>query len=201
MPESTSSVPLILDTCVIQAMGNKNQDKARAVIEQLRELKKEYSFFISEVTVFENLQGLWGEKRQKALETLKRISWKAITVKVIAFASILGGLYHEEGVQSAGLADKIIASTAILLGGSVLTSDHQDFPNPFFKQERLIPVKFKKGLNFRTYDMSLFKPNNLLIKRILSEKMKLEVKNHVSKGVKDQKTETSRVNLEILKYR
>ncbi len=159
---------IFVDTNVIQLAGDKNKSLSDAVINVWSRFVQEgYSLAISEISLFENLQGLWGKKVEQAAKTLALFEAKEVTAKVLLFASTLGGLYQNESdiYRYIETGDKIIASTAILENGEILTRNHKDFPSPFFNQHKWIPVEYKVNEFKRCMDLSLYKPNVPLIKR------------------------------------
>src|SRR6185369_6094442 len=143
---------LLLDTCIIQDTGDKNASKSNAVLDYLKELDTYYNLAISEITIFENLQGLWGKRANQALKVLKTYEWKQITNKVLILSASLGGLYRTITSSNIETGDKIIASTTILLDAHVLTKNYEDFPSPFFNQYMWKPIPFQVGHYTRTID-------------------------------------------------
>lgn len=163
---------LFIDTCIVQFTGDKNKSKSEAVIQCLNLLTKEgYSLVISEITIYENLHGLWGIKAKQATDILRKYEKKVISDNVLIVASLLGGLYHDERVDGIDSGDKIIAATAILENGFVLTENHKDYPHPFFLTERSIALPYITGGKYtKTIDLALYIPNIKLISRRIKEK-------------------------------
>lgn len=165
-PQSKNYV--FIDSCVIQAAGDKLKSKSEAVIGELTKLAKEgFSLAISEYTVYENLHGLWGKKAIETSNILKQYEWKTVSANVLVLASLLGGLYYEAGYDRDRIrdGDKIITSTAILERGLILTNNHKDFPPPFLTTERSIPLTYNKGHYNTTIDLAIYKPSIELIGR------------------------------------
>lgn len=172
-PKQNSEGPpyILIDTCVVQDAGSSNKDCHKKVADYLNSLNKRFRLAISEITVFENLHGLWGNKATKAVSILRGFEWKEVSTNVLTLSSIMGGLYKEESnsLSSCSVPDKIIASTAILLKGFVLTRNHSDFPAPFFIQDEWAPISFRKSHYIQTYDLGLYKPNYTLIGRRIKQ--------------------------------
>ena len=165
---------VIVDTCIIQHAGSSDKGKSEAIIKCLEKLSSEgYSLAISEFTVYENLHGIWGKKATQAATTLKSYEWKIVSNLVLTLASMLGGLYKDEQVDYMTPGDKIIAATAILEHGLVLTENHKDFPSPFFICKQFLPITYKISHYQRTIDLCLYEPNSSLIARRINEKNKL----------------------------
>lgn len=157
---------ILIDTCIIQAASSKEKDKAKAVTALLNLfLEQGFSLAISEFTYFENLHGLKGNEAKKAVNILKKYEWKEITNEVLTTAALLGGFYRDEKLQGMDDGDKIIASTAFLENGWVLTENHRDFPSPFFMMTKHFPLTYNKGHHKQTMDICLYRPNSKLIKR------------------------------------
>lgn len=164
---------LFIDTCVIQAAGNKTKNKSEAVINSLKTLANDgFSLAISEFTLYENLHGLWGKEAMAAVDILKKYERKVVSDKVLILASVLGGLYHDAGYDKDRIksGDKIIAATAILEAGFILTENHKDFPHPFFITQRSLPLIYKESHHNKTIDLAIYEPNWQLINRRVAEK-------------------------------
>lgn len=163
---------IFLDTCVLQAAASSEKAKSEKVLDCLKELThQKYRLAISEFTFYENLHGLWGEKAQKAVTLLHSYEKKVVSDKVLIVASFLGGLYVDVKSDGPNAGDKIIAATAILENGFVLTENHRDFPHPFFLTEKSITLTYTKAGRYKkTIDLALYKPNVDLIGRRIQEK-------------------------------
>lgn len=163
---------IFLDTCVFQLAGNSNKSKSEAVIKCLIDLSSEgFRLALSEFTVYENLHGLWGKRAQEAIKILRNYEWKLVSDLVLYLASILGGLYNAAGYDRDRIrdGDKIVASTALLEKGLILTENHRDFPSPFFTNYKNIPITYKDSHHNRTIDLALYEPNLDLIARRIEE--------------------------------
>lgn len=161
---------VFIDTCIIQATGSSNKSKSDAVIKCLNSIASEgYSLVISELSIYENLHGLWGKKANKASDLLRNYEGKVVSDKVLRMAARLGGLYREEKIEGIDSGDKIIAATAVLENGFVLTENHKDFPHPFFLTEKSLPLIYKVGNYNKTIDVALYKPHVSLISRRIDE--------------------------------
>lgn len=157
---------LLIDTCVIQTAGSKEKSKSEAVIRALGEIAKSYRLAISEFTIYENMNGLMGEKAKEAIKLLDTYESKLVSDRVLLMASLLGGLYHDEKYDGVDAGDKIIAATAILEGGFVLTENHKDYPHPFFLTEKSISLTYiTAGKYNKTIDLAIYKPDRNLIER------------------------------------
>jgi hypothetical protein len=140
---------IFIDTCIIQDAGSSIRSKSEIVLGFLEKLVKEgFNLSISEFSIYENLQGLWGQRVKQATNIL----------------------YHDEKVDNVSDGDKIIAATAILENGFVLTRNHKDFPVPFFTTEKSVPLTYRNGNHQTTLDLAIYKPNLELINRRLVEK-------------------------------
>ena len=168
---SQSNPYLFIDSCVIQAAGNKEKSKSEIVINTLQQISNQYRLAISEFTIYENLHGLWGKQADKATELLKVYERKVVSREVLLVASVLGGLYYDEQYPNIDSGDKIIAATTILENGFVLTENHKDYPHPFFLTEKSIPLTYlTAGKYEKSIDLAIYKPDILLIERRIKEK-------------------------------
>lgn len=165
---------IFIDTCIIQYMGESNRSRSTSIIKCLTSLKEQdYSLAISQITLYENLHGLWGDKAKKAEDLLETYESKEVSAQNLVFAAWLGGLYHDEKMDGVDIGDKIIASTAILEGGFVLTANHKDYPSPFFLTKESFALPYQVGHFTKTLDLILYKPNFVLIARRIEEKGRL----------------------------
>lgn len=170
-----SKLYILLDACIFQLAGNSNKSKSEGVINCLTNLSNEgFKLALSEFTVYENLHGLWGRRAEEAAKILRKYEWKVVSSQVLSLASILGGLYYDAGYDKDRIrdGDKIIASTALLETGLILTENHRDFPHPFFINYRDLPITYIDGHHNRTIDLALYKPNFTLIARRIEENEK-----------------------------
>ncbi len=161
---------IIIDSCVLQKAGGNDKQKSQAIKKVLEALSYRYNLTISSFTVYEMFHGLWGKKAIVIKELLKQYKWHQVSDNTLLVASGVGGLYHEENVDYMSPGDKIIAATAILEKGFVLTENHRDFPHPFFLTEQSIPVIYMTNAKFqKTIDLALYKPDIVLINRRIKE--------------------------------
>jgi len=162
---------VFVDACVIQAAGDRDKAKSEAVIICFNELIAEgYSLAISEITLFENLQGLWGQREKKVADRLKGFESKVVSKLVLRLAAILHGLYIQEKRNDIDVGDKILAATAILEKGYILTENHKDFPPPFFTTKKSIAISYlKDGRVSKTIDLALYEPNTKILNRRINE--------------------------------
>src|SRR5437016_8344897 len=133
--KNTTNQYVIVDTCILIYAGSKQRSQSEAVINCLEEIAVSgYKLAISDFTIYEYLRGLWGKEAEQVAEAIKRYETKIVSSQVLELASLLHGLYHDEGIDNLSDGDKIIAATAILENSFVLTRNHRDFPTPFFLQ-------------------------------------------------------------------
>lgn len=165
---------IFLDTCVIQDLGSSNKSKSEAVLKLLDDLtSQKFRLVISEFTIYENLQGLLGQRAKSASETLYKFETKTVSREVLTLASFLQGLYHDEKIDNISDGDKIIGSTAILEAGKVLTRNHKDFPSPFYIAEKFFALTYETGKTKMTLDIGLYNPNvPLIVRRMEANKNK-----------------------------
>lgn len=171
--ENNSGGLILIDTCVVQAAGDTNKSKSEAVLSLFNNFKdQKYQLGISEITIYENLQGLWGKKALGASSLFEKFESKIVSREVLVLASRLGGLYGQE-YKHIETGDKIIGATAILENGYVLTSNHRDFPGPYWSEKFWLPISFKSGNHTMCTDISLYKPNTQLIIRRIEDREKM----------------------------
>lgn len=165
---------IFLDSNILQYSADKNKSKSQAFIDLFDKLKKEgYDLAVSEIVIIENLHGLYGKRHKKAYAHLSKLVKKVVSENVLLSAAEIGGLYKDEEFQDIDIGDKIIAATAFLDKGLMLTRNHKHFPPPFFESIEWFPVTFKtNGRHINTIDVCLYKPRYKLIARRIKEKEK-----------------------------
>lgn len=167
---SSNKKYLLIDTCVIQDAGSSTKSKSDGVLSFLKSLAEEgFDLVISEFTIYENLQGLWGKKATEAGEILKNYESKEVSRKVLIMASLFLSLYREERIENISDGDKIIAATAVLEDGLILTRNHKDFPSPFFINTKYSPIAYQTNHHSQTLDYIIYKPNIPLLNRRVGE--------------------------------
>lgn len=161
---------IFIDTCVIQSAGSKEKSKSEIVIKSLEDISRGYRLAISEFTLYENLHGLWGKRRSEAAKLLRIYERKVVSDKVLLVASLLGGVYHNENFEGIDAGDKIIAATAILENGFILTENHRDYPHPFFLTEKSISLTYTTAGRYnKTIDLAIYRPDRNLIERRINQ--------------------------------
>lgn len=172
----TKKLPIyiFIDSDILQYSADKNKSKSQAFIDLFDKLKKEgYDLAVSEIVIIENLHGLYGKRHKKAYAHLSKFVKKVVSENVLLAAAEIGGLYKDERFQDINIGDKIIAATAFLDKGFILTNNHKDFPPPFFESIEWFPTAFKtSGKYVSTIDVCLYKPRYELISRRIKEKGK-----------------------------
>ena len=122
----------------------------------------------------ENLHGLYGKQANKAYNNLSKFVKKVVSENVLLFTAAIGGLYKDVTDQIVGLADKIIAATAFLEQGLVLTNNHKHFPALLFQDMEMFSIGFKVNNKYnQVVDVGLYQPRYELIARRIKEKNKL----------------------------
>lgn len=163
---------IFIDAMVIQYAGSKPKARSEAVIKCLGDFEKEgFKIAISEFTGYENLRGLFGTQIEEAAELLSKFENKVISKDVLVMAAYFSGLYHDQKMDGISPGDQIIAATALLEDGLILTENHKDFPSPFFVRDRYVPVKYEIGSHhIKTIDFVLYRTDVTLIARLIRER-------------------------------
>lgn len=172
-PQVNSLPPCIfIDSNIIQYSADKNKSKSKAFFKLFEKFKQQgYELGISEIVILESLHGLYGKQHEKAYNHLSKFVKKIVSENVLLSAAEIGGLYRDEGFQDIKMIDKIIAATAFLEKGFVLTKNHKHFPPPFFEPVSWFPITFKTNDRYvNTIDICLYKPRYKLIVRRIKEK-------------------------------
>jgi predicted nucleic acid-binding protein len=126
---------ILLDTNIISSFGN--DDLGTKILEVLNEaVTLGYGLAISDITFLEIINGTSVETEIKMLRALEGLERFYVKKEVLVAAAHLGGLYKESKLplDQFGMADQIIAATAILHNCIIFTKNGRDFPVPFFKE-------------------------------------------------------------------
>ncbi len=126
---------IILDTCIISCFSN--EDLGNKILDILREaVALGYGIAISDITLFEVINGTGLDTEVKMMETLKGVDRFSLKQDVLFAAAHLGGLYkaHDYRLDQFGTADQLIAATSITRNALVFTKNGKDFPQPMFKE-------------------------------------------------------------------
>jgi predicted nucleic acid-binding protein len=126
---------IILDTNIISAFSN---DVLGAKMIQVLDKAVSYGYglAISDYTYYELFNESSVEKEVKMNQTLQVFTRYFVKKSYLIGAAHLACLYKEEGIPMTQIndGDRIIASTAVLTGSLILTTNARDFPPPFFKE-------------------------------------------------------------------
>lgn len=142
---------LILDTNILIYLFDKL--KIVKIFEILKQLYPDHELSISTYTHYEIIG--WGSKNiLELVKTLNLFRNIHVDMEVLIFAGLMKCL----GIRKNG--DSIIASTSFLNNALILTANHRDFPEPYFKEIKFWPVDYrtdKNRTNIQT--IHLLKPN------------------------------------------
>lgn len=161
-------LPIILDTNIIIYQGQLWTEKQ--LKDELANLERIYKLTISKITRFEILKSTKVKKENKLLKLLNLFESFEITEKVLIIAALLHRLFkdnHDKKIQD---SDVIIAATAFLNNSYIFTSNRNDFPYPFFEEEKVTPILYKREI-YKTECLliAVLKPNTKLIKREITK--------------------------------
>lgn len=170
-PPAQIKQDIILDTCLLQYIGDKNI--AKNLIDYLSELEgANFNLAISNISVCELLSGTTQKQETDGLSILSLFKRYQVDDNVLVATSQLSTLYGREKIpnQDISIADKIIAATAILTGSLILTADVHDFPRPFFREaaEKLFYYSIKNKTRMRVVEV--LAPNTVIINQRFSER-------------------------------
>lgn len=154
---------IYLDTNVLSKLnGDTFGAKILEYIEQTINLNKGWGTAISTITELEILNELPVEQEKKLKEKILNLFPRfQIEQNIIEMASLLGCLYatyyKETKIDDKHpeLPDKIIAATAFVHKGAILTENMRDFPAPFFREigSQTFTSEKKKVQNITLYIM------------------------------------------------
>lgn len=167
---------IILDTNILQYITNENFGKQ---IEEylLSLIASDHTLMISDITYAELLAGLKIEAETKPTMWLSNFPSYAVTTSVLIASARLHTIYslNELNPEQFSLGDRIIASTAILNGTYILTSNGNDFPRPFFLDAEskeiiyTIANKKRKPEKRAMICLNLLKPNDPYIAELIDQ--------------------------------
>jgi predicted nucleic acid-binding protein len=126
---------ILLDTNIISSLSNDDLGtKILAVLSEAVALG--YGLAFSEITFLEIINGTSVETEIKMMGVLEGLESFYVRKDTLIAAAHLGGLYKDSKLplDQFGVADQIIAATAILHNCIIFTKNGRDFPVPFFKE-------------------------------------------------------------------
>lgn len=181
--QQDSITTLVIDSNFIQKLGDINPERAQAYWNLLYKLSDRlFLWSVSEITMFENTQGLWGEKYVAARDYMLKFRRFIVDKNVLLVAARLGGLYghpsNNEMYRRIDHGDKIIAATALLERGAVLTENVKDFPAPYFHHFEHQPITYLEKKLQKTDNVYICYSNNLLVEGLMKT---LDDKNTTTK--------------------
>ncbi len=124
---------ILLDSCVLEYLDD--EDLRPSIVGCLNNVvKNKNTLALSEYLRFELLRGAFRKVETRMMALIDNFQRYQVTEEILIAAAQLETLYKELSVNS-GISDgdKILASTAILTNGLILTANLKDFPPPFFK--------------------------------------------------------------------
>lgn len=155
---------LILDTNILQYVSNKSSRDA--ISGHLSDLESEgVTFSISEITIYELLCGTNSTQRVNGRAILQQFTRYGINQDILSFCSYLQTWYRQNltHYQSISTADIIIAATAMFISSGILTADCNDFPRPFFSEERILTMEYRHKNKMRMIPLYVLLPNEEVI--------------------------------------
>lgn len=114
IPQTTSAkdnkLPqIIVDSCILQAAGDKKKEKSEAVLNCLTGLRKEgYKLIMSDFIGYERMYGLKNKDFFTVVKALDSYESKAVTRPLLMVASLLASVYGEKSVNNMDDGDRII---------------------------------------------------------------------------------------------
>lgn len=179
---------ILLDTNILRYIGTP--EIIQNLLSYLVELQNKYvkSLAISQITIFELLDGIPVAKESKARETLSNFTRLLITEDILLIASNLSSLYKQEKipVDQISVCDKLIAASAVLNSCYILTGDGNDYPRPFFVEVETKPVYYTKGNKLNMQYLFLLEVNPAILLQRDDERNEKNIKQK-SVSKKEQK--------------
>ena len=125
---------LLVDTNIVQFINSEPKDRSDKLGQLI--LAKETQGLIraiSTVTIYEAIQNCDQIKESKVIKSLEDFAQLEVSKTTLQIAGWFSDLYRMENISDSQIStcDKIIASSAFLMGSKILTADANDFPRPF----------------------------------------------------------------------
>lgn len=154
---------LILDSNIIIYLSQPWTEKQ--INNELASLRSNYSMYLSQITRYEILKSNEINKESKLPKSLNTFKSIEITEEILIISALFYRLFkkdHDKNIQD---PDVIIASTSFLIRSSILTVNRNDFPYPYFKEEKVTPILYNR-VPHKTdcLLLTLLQPNTNLIK-------------------------------------
>lgn len=162
---------ILLDSCIIEYL--LNTDLNRNISDYLQTVDDGSDLqAISEITYSELTEGAFKHKEERVFTFLNKFTTFPVNRRVIVGSGKLGTLYRMSNidVKRIGLADKLIASTAIIQNHAIITSNLRDFPVPYFliSNQKNITIR-KRGKNI-LLPIATLTPNYPYINQLITKR-------------------------------
>lgn len=142
---------ILLDTCILSNLLSKEEGLAKETKELLRNLyEQENTFYISEFSIFELLRGANDSQKKKADSILNAVEIVPNSLSRLKRAIALHNAYSstpriKNSLHSISDVDVFIGSLIFTdQKPYLLTADFFDFPRPFFTEEQIWNIDFKR---------------------------------------------------------
>lgn len=136
---------VILDTCILQYLNDS------LIGPQLTELltiltRQNNKFYFSDFSTYELFRECPKDKETQLDAVWNRFTRYQVDGRVTRFAAQLASAYKTYGLGTASIndGDRMIAATTIITKSLILTADSNDFPRPFFKENHIQEIYYKK---------------------------------------------------------
>ena len=133
---------ILLDTCIIQyLLDSRITPELNKYINTL----STQSPHVSQITKAELLDGCTIANEKRVLEILQTVTSLELSERILLGAGKLGSVYKEfsSTFKDIGMADKIIAATAIVHSQHILTNNRVHFPHPFFLEVQTTNIVYQ----------------------------------------------------------
>ncbi len=172
-PDPLKAPDILLDSCVIQYIADKRI--RNGLVPYLTDiLKRNHTLALSEITVYELLQGAPITKEAELIDWIKVFKHYVVDLNVLVAAARLRTFYDMNKLPQAQISDgdKIIAATSTLTGSLVLTANGNDFPRPFFIEVEQRQVYYSSKNIQKMITLQLLAPNHVVLTNFFSNRPK-----------------------------
>jgi len=179
--ESRGGPIILIDNNLIQSFLSKEiGPQLEPILKEVVDIKAELA--VSDIILYEALKAIvFDEKKWKPVadfidNTLARYEVnRDVLINAAKVHELYGGnentRNHRQGIST---EDIIIATTSMMLGAYIMTSDCNDFPRPFFTEVNKQIVFYKQGVRTKHIVIYLLQPDMEVIEHGLNHLVKVK---------------------------
>ena len=157
---------LLLDSCIIEYyLNEKYSAQTQSILQKWQ--KNVFGLAINQIVLSELIDGTFMKKEGIIIDTLRQYHNIPVTERQIIGSGKLGSIYRQTSItQNISLVDKIIGATSIITNYPIITSNINDYPQPYFEVIDSLVLTHKKKL----IKIGLIKPDYIILNSVFADR-------------------------------